>query len=349
MASPELLDAFERQTDWCRKLDASFTADIVETLADELRRGGPLSLLLPEWPGDPAADAVPLRLCGALHALALDSDAPIAALYPPKTTQLDRKALVKELNAALERDRPFFERMLRQPPQTNEIGRAAVLLGGFAEIAQTTGLPLALLEVGASAGLNLRWDRYRYELGSHAWGDPASPVHIRSEWRGSPPPLPSTIEVDERAGCDEAPLDPRSDADRRSLLAYCWPEQRERVERLRAALELAATDQLAVERADAAQWLEGRLAERRPGVATVVFHSIVWRYLAKDTQEAARRAIEQAGARATADAPLAWLALEEAEGETPTLTLTQWPGGARRRLATAHPHGAHADWSTGHS
>ena len=346
MASSELLRAFERQAEWCRRLDAGFTAAVVETLAEQLRRDGPLAELLPDWPGDPSADAVPLRLCGALHALALSPDSALAALYPPRAITLDRDALVRELNAALLSDRAFFERMLQRPPQTNEIGRSAVLLGGFAEIARHTRLPLVLLEIGASAGLNLRWDRYRFELGPQAWGDPASPVRVASQWRGSPPALPATIAIVGRAGCDNEPLDPRSDADRRSLLAYCWPEQRERVGRLRAALQLTAADGLTVERADAARWLERQLAERRAGVATVVYHSIVWQYLGEDTQKAARAAIEQAGARATADAPLAWLALEfAAEGQAPELGLTQWPGGRRQRLATAHPHGAHADWS----
>jgi hypothetical protein len=73
---------------------------------------------------------------------------------------------------------------------------------------------------------------------------------------------------------------------------------------------------------------ERQLTQRRSGVATVVYHSIMWHYLADDTQKAARAAIKQADTRATTDAPHAWLALEfEAEGQPPELTLTQWPGG----------------------
>jgi len=345
MSLSDLLSAFERQAGWCRNLEASFTGDVVDTLADQLRSDGPLVGLLPDWPGDPSTDAVPLRLCGALHSLVLDGDSPLSALYPPRATTLDRDALIRELNAALRTNRPFFERMLQQPPQTNEIGRSAVLLGGFAEIARSTQLPLVLLEIGASAGLNLRWDRYRFELGADAWGDPASPVQIRSQWQGARPALPPIIHVAERAACDTAPLDPRAESDRRSLLAYVWPEQLERMARLRAALDLARADELTVERADAAQWLERQLARRRSGVATVVYHSIMWHYLADDTRRAARAAIKQAGTRATTDAPLAWLALEfEAEGQPPALTLTQWPGGLRRRLARAHPHGTSVTW-----
>jgi hypothetical protein len=346
VASPELLRAFDVQSEWCKKLEASFTAEVVETLAHQLRSGGSLAELLPDWPGDPSADAVPLRLCGALHALALEPGSALGALYPPRATTLDRDALVSQLNGALRTDRAFFERMLQKPPQTNEIGRSAVLLGGFAAIGRATGLPLALLEIGASAGLNLRWDRYRFELGLCSWGDPESPVRIASHWRGSLPALPVSIDVAERAGCDISPLDPRSQTDRPNLLAYCWPEQRERVERLTAALALTSADDLRVERADAAEWLDKQLAARRPGVATVVYHSVVWQYLGEATQQRARAAIEQAGARATVDAPLAWLTFEfNPEARAHELTLTQWPGGTRRRLATAHPHGADVDWS----
>ncbi len=346
MASAKLLQAFERQAESCRKLGAAFTADVVDTLADQLRGEGPLSALLSDWPGDPWAEAVPLRLCGALHALALGENVALAALYPPRATTLDRQAFVRELNAAIASDGAFFEQMLRQPPQTNEIGRSAVLLGGFAEIARQTQLPLALLEIGASAGLNLRWDRYRFELGQCAWGDPSSPVRVAAEWRGTPPTLPQSIQVATRAGCDRAPLNPRSAADRRSLLAYCWPEQSERVARLKAALDLTSSDDLTVERADAATWLRRQLEQRRDGLATVVYHSIVWQYLEDTTRDALRTSIDDAGGRATDDAPLAWLRFEfDGAGlQPPELTLTTWPGGVRRRLATAHPHGTSVDW-----
>ena len=343
MSSSDLLRAFELQVEWCRKLDANFTGDVVDTLAGQLRSKGPLAELLPDWPGDPTADAVPLRLCGALRALALAGNLPLAGLYPPAARTLDREALVRELNAALGSSRLFLERMLKQPPQTNEIGRSAVLLGGFAEVAQSTRLPLALLEIGASAGLNLHWDRYRFELGDFRWGDPLSPVRIRSHWRGSLPHLPQAIRVASRAGCDKAPLDPRSEADRRNLLAYVWPEQLDRVARLSAALDLAQANDFAVDRADAVAWLSRHLTQRSPGETTVVYHSIVWQYLDEDTQHALRSAINHAGRAATDDAPLAWLAFElGAEGQPPTLTL--WPGGSRRLLARAHPHGAWVEW-----
>ena len=108
---------------------------------------------------------------------------------------------------------------------------------------------------------------------------------------------------------------------------------------------IARHDDVAVERADAAAWIARQLARRRIGEATVVYHSVVWQYLGADIQQAVQAAMEHAGRSATAEAPLAWLTLEfEAEGQPPTLAVTQWPGGVRRRLARSHPHGAWVEW-----
>src|SRR5204863_6214073 len=103
------------------------------------------------------------------------------------------------------------EREIPLPPvQTNEVGRSAALLGGFLTVAQQTGLGLRILELGASAGLNLRWDRFRYEAPDWAFGDPGSPARVRADYEGNGgrPPLPRAVWVMERAGCDAEPIDP---------------------------------------------------------------------------------------------------------------------------------------------
>jgi hypothetical protein len=119
------------------------------------------------------------------------------------------------------------------PVQTNERARCAGLLGGFLEIARRSGLPLRLLEVGASAGLNLRFDSYRDER----WG-PADSGVVRSRLSGRPP-LDGSVRVVARAGCDARPVDPCSEEGRLTLTAYVWADQQERLERLRAALTVA--------------------------------------------------------------------------------------------------------------
>ena len=93
--------------------------------------------------------------------------------------------------------------LIARPLQTNEVGRCAALLPGFAAVARATGLPLRVLELGASAGLNLNWDRYRYERAAAAFGPADSPVRL--PLAGSPPPA---LRVVARRGCDAAPLDP---------------------------------------------------------------------------------------------------------------------------------------------
>jgi hypothetical protein len=219
--------------------------------------------------------------------------------------------------------------------QTNEPGRCAALLGGFLEVALATELPLRLLEVGASAGLNLRFDRYRYELGDERWGVPDSPVPIRVRRTGGRPPLAASLEVASRAGCDRHPLDPRSEEDRLTLTSYVWADQPARFERLRAALELAAEVEAPVERAGAAEWVEARLVDPASGVATVVFHSIVMQYLSDSERERFERALH------TATGIVAWLRMEPADDMADVrLSL----GGEDRLIARAGYHGDPVEW-----
>ena len=172
----------------------------------------------------------------------------------------------RPLTRAFEVHGAFIADFLARPPQTNEVGRSAVLLGGFLTVAAETGLPLRLLEIGASAGLNLIWDAYAYDLADAAWGPPAAPLRLRPDWQGALPPLiPAAIRG--RRGCDRAPLDPSDAGDRLRLRAYVWADQVDRRHRLEVALDLVAESGLRVERADAAEWAEARLREPAPGEA----------------------------------------------------------------------------------
>lgn len=127
--------------------------------------------------------------------------------------------------------REVLRDLITRPVQTNEVGRSAALIGGFLTVARETGLPLRLLEIGASAGLNLRWDRCRYESDGWSWGDPASPVRFTDVFEDAVPE-PVAGAVTERAGCDLAPVDPTTQEGRITLLSYTWPDQTERLERL---------------------------------------------------------------------------------------------------------------------
>jgi hypothetical protein len=282
---------------------------------------------------DPGPSVLALRLMGAVHRLVLRGDAPRLAAHYPSAGGEPRDPWPAFLDT-LRDNADELRELVERPVQTNEPGRCAALLPGFLEIAERTGLPLRLLEVGASAGLNLRFDRYRYELGDRRWGPPDSPVGIRARLEGRPP-LAASLSVASRAGCDPSPLDPRRDEDRLTLASYVWPDQLDRHRRLRAALALAAEVPVPVERAGAADWIEARLAEPAPGAATVVFHSIVMQYLSADE----RGRFEGALGRATG--PLAWLRMEPA-GDLAEVRLTL--DGEERLLARAGYHGDPVEW-----
>jgi len=201
--------------------------------------------------------------------------------------------------------------------------------------------------VGASAGLNLRFDRFRYESPGFTWGDPASPVRLSPVFEGAAPDLERHINVLERTGCDAAPIDPTHEDGRLTLRSFVWPDQPARRARLDAALEIAARVPATVERADACEWVAQRVAPA-PGAVTVVYHSIVMGYLGRDGMRRFAEVVRAAGARATHEAPLAWLCLEPSRREDGgweyLVFLTLWPGGERRVLAHSTPHGPPVRW-----
>jgi hypothetical protein len=230
-----------------------------------------------------------------------------------------------------------------RPCRTNEVGRCAALAFGFLEVASRHGHPLRLLEVGASAGLSLRFERFRYGGGGASFGPAASPVDLSGLWLEAPPHLPAEVRVVERAGCDLHPVDPASPEGRLTLESSLWADQVERLSRLRGAFEIAARVPATVERASVEDWLPPRLAGARGDVTTVVFHSIVDEYLPASVRRAFHDALSRAGAGATRAAPLAWLRLEPTPATRGyAVTLTTWPGGEERVVATSGAHGADA-------
>jgi hypothetical protein len=295
---------------------------------------------------DPRDSALALRLMGAVHRLVLERAAPeLARHYPSAGGTQGIDGAWEAFAAVVEREAGPLRELVERPVQTNEVGRCAALLGGFLTIARDTGLPLRLLELGTSAGLNLRWDHYRYVGdGGAAWGDPDSPVRLEGHFAGPLPAAHGRVAIGERHGCDSAPLDPATREGRLTLTAYTWPDQTARLARLAGAIEVARRVPAALDLADVANWLPARLAEERAGAATVVFHSIVWQYLDAERRERIRAALSEAGAAAGAGVPLAWLRMEPASGAHTEVTLTTWPGGRERIVATAGAHGHDVIW-----
>lgn len=341
-ATPGVHDAIELQIAGCENLGSPLYARLLRELLDDYRAGGLAAELLDGRSDRPVHDAVPLRLLGAVHRIVLRGDAPeLAERYPSAGGTDDGGPLLERFWAAVRRHRDEVEAGMGRTVQTNEVGRAAVLVGGFSLLSQRFGLPLELLEIGGSAGLLTRWDGYRYETPAATLGDPAAPLRFDDVWI-TPPPL-HPVDVARRRACDVAPIDATDDEGRATLLSFVWPDQMARFARLRSALDVAAGWPVTIDRADAGEWLTRQLGRRRSGVTTVVYHSIVWPYLSTDTKRTVRAALAAAAESASSSSPLAWLRMEPA-GIVADLRLTSWPSGEEELLATAGYHGAGIDW-----
>ena len=248
-----------------------------------------------------------------------------------------------------QRGREVADVMRSRRTQTNEVGRCAVLLPAL------PAGPLALVEVGASAGLCLLLDRFHYEFGPISLGDVASPVHLRCAAVGSVP-LPAVLpQIVWRRGLDARPINVHDDDAVRWLLACVWPDHHDRRRRLEGAIEVARADPPAVSAGDLVDDLPAVLAEVPDDAQLVVFHSAVLSYVSPERREAFAAVLGEASRRRD----VVWLA-NEARGIIPEMTARapapspmqfllgrmHFCNGERRDelLALAHPHGAHLAW-----
>lgn len=342
-----VLESIERQAVSCAHIGSPLYAGLLDGLAADHRAGGLTAELLDGVSDAPVHDAVPLRYLATVHRLALAGLAPeLAAYYPSCGGTWDGQDLTGPFLAAVAAHRDDVVQGLRRNVQTNEVGRAPVLAAGCSLVAERGSLPLRTFELGASAGLLSRWPYVRFDTGESATGPADSPLRFGPEWFVAPPPhFAADIRVVAQAANDVSPIDVLTPDGELTALSFVWPDQDERRHRLAAAIEIARRYPLEVEAADAGDWLADRLAPDAPaGVATVVFHSIVWQYLPAATRDAVRATLAEAGARSTGTTPLHWLRMEPATAAHADLRLTTWPGGHEERLAEVGYHGADVRW-----
>ena len=348
-----MADGLAKQLRWqasaCRELGSSFYATLLERLAEDAEANGVTARVLAGHEDDPFDAILTLRLLGGVHRRVLSALEPeLAAHYPSTGGDGDAQAAVAPLLAVLDAHTEELRAGLARPPQTNEVGRAAPLVGALWHLQSLHPLPVRLYEIGASAGLNLLADRFRFELrGGQATGPPGSPVVFHDAWRGAAPSVGAQLHVLERVGCDRSPIDPASDDGALTLTSYVWPDQAERLERLRGALAIAREIPVRVVSADAGEFLAA-LAPAED-TWTVVWHSVMWMYLEEAERRAVLMHLERAGADAADGAPLAHVAFE-----APALTadsgigfeirVRTWPGGDGRVLGHAPAHGVPVDW-----
>lgn len=342
---------------------------LLEEISRDVGSGGPCARVLDGYAHLPFAAALPLRLLGAVHALVLTGAAPeLAGYYPSASTNGRRGAddtvwhtddntvrhtddnMVWHAFRQVVRDRPEEIRdRLATPPQTNEVGRAVPLITGLLAAVDAMPLPIRLVELGSSAGLNLRADHFRWYADGFEWGPPDSPVAIGAAWRGPVPawlrdaarrhPRPAVIE---RRGCDPDPLDPLSPDGALALRSYVWPDQPERAARLDGALRLAAQIPAEISTKGAAEFLAD--LEPEPGTLTIVWHSVMRQYVPAGEWALVTGELERLAAASRPDAGFAHICFEPERGEPGEgFPLTVRIGSAPPvLLARAAPHGVPA-------
>ncbi|WP_425229283.1 DUF2332 domain-containing protein [Sphingomonas sp.] len=332
--------AFRIQEYYCRQMGAPRYAALCAAVADGLTRATAVGRRLLDWAGEPTRDALPLRFIGGLHALVLaGKDAGLARVFAGEVTEDAIAAGLERVLAVHEADLlPWLD----GPPQTNEPGRSAALMCGLMAVARRHGPRIEVIEIGSSAGLNLLIGRYGFDLGGTRVGPPDAPIVLTPAWTGAAPE-PVEVEIVSARGCDVAPMDAADPAVEARLSAYVWAEKPERLERLRAAIAMVRDEGVQLDRADAADWVEARLAEpQAASVTRVLMHSVVWQYLPAGTQARIRAAMQAAGARATAERPLGWVMMEPNRAIAhQVMRVLSWPGHAEPEvLGVAHAHAA---------
>jgi hypothetical protein len=340
-----LAELIRRQGDACARLGSPLYAGLMAYAAVDALDGGPVAVALAGHELDPGDYAVTLRLFGAVHGLVLSGRAPdLAAYYPSVGGTADPHAAWPQFRRVCAEQLDAIRPWLESPPQTNEIGRSAALLGGLLYVTAATRLPVRLRELGASAGLNLRPDLLRLTWDAPvpgSYGPDSSPVVLAHAWTGALPPVGVSLSVVDRGGCDLDPVVATTPEGRLRLQAYIWPDQVARMERLRGALELARQVPATVVRADAVSFLENLSPEI--GSTLVIWHSVVWQYLPDDARVRAQAELDRLGGEATRSSPVAHLSLELDPGaDDANVALQLWPASAFPAYADATPIGAAA-------
>ncbi|MFK4089174.1 DUF2332 domain-containing protein [Kribbella sp. NPDC020789] len=337
-----LLGSLQRQAVRCEDLGSPMYAELFRRLVDNYELGGVSSDVLAGYEDPPPGAVIGLRLLGAVHGLVLAGEVPeLAAFYPSVGGTWDPVLGWEAFEQVLQSRSAEIRALLTQPPQTNEVRRSAALYGGLLQLAQQLPLPMRLFEIGASAGLNLRADHFRFDADGETYGAADSPVVIADAWSGRRLE-PVALRIAERVGCDIAPVNPLTAEGARTLTSYVWADMTERLERLRGALEVARRVPADVRREDALSFVRG--LELSPGHVTVLWHSIMWQYLSEADRAAVDARLAELGERADASAPLARLRFEPTAAGDFLVELETWPGGVRRVLGHIAPHGQDLVW-----
>jgi hypothetical protein len=336
------------------------TAPLYATLSEKLADDSRLLALLLNAPPD---QRWPTLFFAAVHYLLLrDSSDDLAAFFPDITTSPlpPTRAYPMFHRYCDEHAQELGEIFSTRTTQTNAVGRSAYLLPALSLVEQTASKPLALIDVGASAGFNLLLDQYYYIYGENVVGDPQSPVQLQPELRAAPPAsLLALPKIQERLGIDLNPIDAHDDDAILWLRACIWPSHLRRIKLLDGAVQVARSHPPPLIKGDALEMLRAKAAEMPPDCALCIVHTSVLPYFSNaDRVRWARLLEELAQVRDyslvfSEDLVIArllmptipWAATHIGDDAQP-LGLVQHANGKRseKLLALSAPHGQWLDW-----
>lgn len=289
-------------------------------------------------------------LLGAVHFLLLSGSAsPLAEFYPGLCpTPRPREEAYPYFRAfCLEHADTVRRLVTTQRVQTNEVRRCTALLPAFGLIAQRSGnRPLALVEIGPSAGLHLLWDKYGYDYGEGGYrGNRESPVQLACQLQGNiRPPLPVTLPtVGYRVGIDLLPIDVRDEKAVRWLRALIWPEHADRAALLEQAIEMARLDPPPLIAGNAVDLLPQVLANVSVDTVLCVYHS----YMLNQCSKLIREKIAECLLAFSQERAFFEVSLEWYSGQRqPALELLSYHDGnvESELLAYCESHGRMLEW-----
>jgi hypothetical protein len=297
-------------------------------------------------------DSPPDLMLAAVHyLLARDPDDQLARYYPSLSAHVADGDPVPSFRAFSLRHRDELEQLVSaRHVQTNEVRRCTFLLPAVMLAASLTSRPLALIETGASAGLNLAMDKYAYDYGTGTLIGGPGPLTLTCSLAGShQPPLSLPMpHVTWRAGIDLSPLNPADPSDAAWLQALVWPDHRDRAALLRVALSAAAArPPIPIRAGDATALLPSVIAAAPPDTAVCLFHTAFLAHFPRPD----RARFEQLVPQLSATRPIWWVQAEpRPDPAEPRLRLTLCEEG---RIAGAwalghyQPHGQWLEWTRG--
>jgi hypothetical protein len=295
-------------------------------------------------------DALPNLFFSAVHFLLLKGEHhQLAAFYPSLNNNSKHYELAYPYfrSFVLEHKNEIDDIITTRFVQTNEVGRCAILVPAFELVArQAKNRPVALIEIGSSAGLTLLWDRYHYQYSkSLQCGNPNSPVQVECLLRGEKrPPVPNRFaEIVSRLGVDLNPVDLNDPENVRWLRALVWPEHQKRANQLELAIQVAKYDPPQIFRGDALEVLPSLIERVRGDSELCIFHSFTLSLASGKPRERLNRLLAKASEkRSLFHVSLEW----PRNSESPLLSLASLNEGEdnERILARCNPHGEWIEW-----